>query len=161
MCSSDLQLKAAQAVLENGDINQEAVDQATQALREAVAQLEQVEPKYTVVNVEAPTSDLSRSVTLRYQLEDPNQLYQGGKVQVFQGDRLVKTVPIQNLTASIDGLDYHVPYRLRTVMDYENQQGAQSKDQLEDQAIELDLKKIELKQIKGVKLFHRQADGSH
>ena len=142
------QLKAAQAVLEDGDSSQEAVDQATQALREALAQLEQVEPKYTAVNV-------------RYQLEDPNQLYRGGKVQVFQGDRLVKTVPIQDLTASIDGLDYHVPYRLHTVMDYENQQGAQSKDQLEDQAVELDLKKIELKQIKGVQLFHRQADGSH
>ena len=155
------QLKAAQAVLEDGDSSQEAVDQATQALREALAQLEQVEPKYTAVNVEAPVSDLSRSVTVSYQLEDPNQLYRGGKVQVFQGDRLVKTVPIQDLTASIDGLDYHVPYRLHTVMDYENQQGAQSKDQLEDQAIELDLKKIELKQIKGVQLFHRQADGSH
>ena len=155
------QLKAAQAVLEDGDSSQEAVDQATQALREALAQLEQVEPKYTAVNVEAPVSDLSRSVTVSYQLEDPNQLYRGGKVQVFQGDRLVKTVPIQGLTANIDGLDYHVPYRLHTVMEYENQQGAQSKDQLEDQAIELDLKKIELKQIKGVQLFHRQADGSH
>lgn len=155
------QLKAAQAVLEDGDSSQEAVDQATQALREALAQLEQVEPKYTAVNVEEPASDLSRSVTVRYQLEDPNQLYRGGKVQVFQGDRLVKTVPIQDLTASIDGLDYHVPYRLHTVMDYVNQQGAQSKDQLEDQAVELDLKKIELKQIKGVQLFHRQADGSH
>ena len=155
------QLKAAQAVLEDGDSKQEAVDQATQALREALAQLEQVEPTYTAVNVEEPASDLSRSVTVRYQLEDPNQLYRGGKVQVFQGDRLVKTVPIQNLTANIDGLDYHVSYRLHTVMDYENQQGAQSKDQLEDQAIELDLKKIELKQIKGVQLFHRQADGSH
>ena len=155
------QLKAAQAVLEDGDSSQEAVDQATQALREALAQLEQVEPKYTAVNVEAPVSDLSRSVTVSYQLEDPNQLYRGGKVQVFQGDRLVKTVPIQDLTASIDGLDYHVPYRLHTVMDYENQQGAQSKDQLDDQAIELDLKKIELKQIRGVQLFHRQADGSH
>ena len=155
------QLKAAQAILEDGDSKQEAVDQATQALREALAQLEQVEPKYTAVNVESPASDLSRSVTVSYQLEDPNQLYRGGKVQVFQGDRLVKTVPIQDLTASIDGLDYHVPYRLHTVMDYVNQQGAQSKDQLEDQAIELDLKKIELKQIKGVQLFHRQADGSH
>ena len=155
------QLKAAQAVLEDGDSKQEAVDQATQALREALAQLEQVEPKYTAVNVESPASDLSRSVTVRYQLEDPNQLYRGGKVQVFQGDRLVKTVPIQDLTASIDGLDYHVPYRLHTVMDYENQQGAQSKDQLEDQVVELDLKKLELKQIKGVQLFHRQADGSH
>ena len=155
------QLKAAQAVLEDGDSSQEAVDQATQALREALAQLEQVEPKYTAVNVEEPASDLSRSVTVRYQLEDPNQLYRGGKVQVFQGDRLVKTVPIQDLTASIDGLDYHVPYRLHTVMDYENQQGAQSKDQLEDQVVELDLKKLELKQIKGVQLFHRQADGSH
>ena len=155
------QLKAAQAVLEDGDSKQEAVDQATQALREALAQLEQVEPKYTAVNVEAPASDLSRSVTVRYQLEDPNQLYWGGKVQVFQGDRLVKTVPIQDLTASIDGLDYHVPYRLHTVMDYVNHQGAQSKDQLEDQVVELDLKKLELKQIKGVQLFHRQADGSH
>ena len=114
------QLKAAQAVLEDGDSKQEAVDQATQALREALAQLEQVEPKYTAVNVEEPASDLSRSVTVRYQLEDPNQLYRGGKVQVFQGDRLVKTVPIQDLTASIDGLDYHVPYRLHTVMDYVN-----------------------------------------
>ena len=133
------QLKAAQAVLEDGDSSQEAVDQATQALREALAQLEQVEPKYTAVNVEEPASDLSRSVTVRYQLEDPNQLYRGGKVQVFQGDRLVKTVLIQDLTASIDGLDYHVPYRLHTVMDYVNQQGAQSKDQLEDQAVELDL----------------------
>ncbi len=38
------------------------------------------------------------------------------------GDRLVKTVPIQDLTASIDGLDYHVPYRLHTVMDYVSQQ---------------------------------------
>ena len=155
------QLKAAQAVLEDGDSKQEAVDQATQALREALAQLEQVEPKYTAVNVESPASDLSRSVTVRYQLEDPNQLYRGGKVQVFQGDRLVKTVPIQDLTASIDGLDYHVPYRLHTVMDYVNHQGAQSKDQLEDQVVELDLKKLELKQIKGVQLFHRQADGSH
>ena len=155
------QLKAAQAVLEDGDSSQEAVDQATQALREALAQLEQVEPKYTAVNVESPASDLSRSVTVRYQLEDPNQLYRGGKVQVFQGDRLVKTVPIQDLTASIDGLDYHVPYRLHTVMDYVNHQGAQSKDQLEDQVVELDLKKLELKQIKGVQLFHRQADGSH
>lgn len=155
------QLKAAQAVLEDGDSSQEAVDQATQALREALAQLEQVEPKYTAVNVESPASDLSRSVTVRYQLEDPNQLYRGGKVQVFQGDRLVKTVPIQDLTASIDGLDYHVPYRLHTVMDYVNHQGAQSKDQLEDQVVELDLKELELKQIKGVQLFHRQADGSH
>ena len=155
------QLKATQSVLEDDDSSQEAVDQATQALREALAQLEQVEPKYTTVNVEAPASDLSRVVTVRYQLEDPNQLYRGGKVQVFQGDRLVKTVPIHGLTANIDGLDYHVPYRLHTVMDYETQQGAQSKDQLEDQAIELDLKKIELKQIKEVKLFHRQADGSH
>ena len=116
------QLKATQSVLEDDDSSQEAVDQATQALREALAQLEQVEPKYTTVNVEAPRSDLSRSVTLRYQLEDPNQLYRGGKVQVFQGDRLVKTVPIHGLTANIDGLDYHVPYRLHTVMDYETQQ---------------------------------------
>ena len=148
------QLSAAKQVNQDPNASQTAVDSAKQALDQAIAQLMMHTPRLTSQEVVLPTDELSRSVTVNYTLFDPANKYQSAQVKVYQGDRLVQTVAINNKQALINDLNYEVPYRLVTELTYADKSGASKTDpQLSEERVELKLKKFELKQIKEEGLY--------
>ena len=144
-------LTKGQAVDADTTVTQDQVDQATKTLRTALDALLKKEPEYTAVKV--TKDDKARTVTLDYTLSNPGQSYQSSLVEVYDGDRLVKTVPIVNNQVVLTDLDYDIEYRLHTVMTYDQGQGSKTKVSPEDQKVELVLKKIEIKDVDGIQLY--------
>ena len=144
-------LTKGQAVDADSTVTQSQVDEATQKLRAALDALLKKEPEYTDVKV--TKDEKARTVTLDYTLSNPGQSYVSSQVEVYDGDRLVKTVPIVNNKAVLTDLDYDIDYRLHTVITYDQGQGNRSKVSPKDQQVELVLKKIEVKDVDGIQLY--------
>lgn len=144
-------LTKGQAVDADSSVTQEQVDQAAAQLRTALDALLKKEPEFTDVKI--TKDEKARTVTLDYTLSNPGQSYQSALVEIYDGDRLVKTVPIVNNQAVLTDLDYDIEYRLHTVMTYDQGQGAKTKVSPEDKKVELVLKKIEVKDVDAVQLY--------
>ncbi|MET3559158.1 LPXTG-motif cell wall-anchored protein [Streptococcus rupicaprae] len=128
-------------------------------VRVDVIQEEKTKP--TLVLSQLIEHDDEKKITLNYDLTDLSQAYIGAVVDIYDGDKLVKT---QNLTTFDDfdmaGLDWHIPYTLKTTMTYNVGNGNQTQV-LEDVPFELDYKKVEIKHVDRVELYEKQADGSY
>ena len=91
--------------------------------------------------------DLGRSAKLSYQLTNPGSVAITTIKAVLKKDgQVVQTldVPSTTLTADLTNLDYYKPYTLTTTMTFDRGNGEESQV-LADQTIQLDLKKVELK----------------
>ncbi len=64
-----------------------------------------------------------------------------------------------NLNATLDNLKYYQGYTLSTTMVYDRGEGEET-ETLEDKEIQLDLKKVEIKNIKETSLMSVDADGN-
>lgn len=75
--------------------------------------------------------------------------------------QLVKEVTVaeNNLNATLDKLKYYQGYTLSTTMVYDRGEGEET-ETLEDKEIQLDLKKVEIKNIKETSLMSVDADGN-
>ena len=91
--------------------------------------------------------DLGRSAKLRYNLTNPGSAsITTIKAVLKQNGQLVQTldIPSTTLTANLTNLDYYKPYTLTTTMTYDRGNGEENQV-LADQTLQLDLKKVELK----------------
>ena len=91
--------------------------------------------------------DLGRSAKLSYTLTNPGSAaITTIKAVLKQDGQVVQTldIPSTTLTADLTNLDYYKPYTLTTTMTFDRGNGEESQV-LADQTIQLDLKKVELK----------------
>ena len=102
-------------------------------------------PVLTLTQVDK--DDLGRSAKLSYQLTNPGSVAITTIKAVLKKDgQVVQTldVPSTTLTADLTNLAYYKPYTLTTTMTFDRGNGEESQV-LADQTIQLDLKKVELK----------------
>ena len=134
------------------------------------------EPKDKIINkgtkgLEKPTLQwantekdvLKKSATASYTLTKPAGVeIKSIKLALKDKDgQLVKEVTVaeNNLNATLDKLKYYQGYTLSTTMVYDRGEGEET-EKLEDKQIQLDLKKVEIKNIKETSLMSVDADGN-
>ena len=91
--------------------------------------------------------DLGRSAKLSYNLTNPGSAaITTIKAVLKQDGQVVQTldIPSMTLTADLTNLDYYKPYTLTTTLTFDRGNGEESQV-LADQTLQLDLKKVELK----------------
>ena len=106
---------------------------------------------------------LKKSATASYTLTKPAGV-QIKSIKLALKDKdgqLVKEVTVaeNNLNATLDKLKYYQGYTLSTTMVYDRGEGEET-EKLEDKQIQLDLKKVEIKNIKETSLMSVDADGN-
>ena len=106
---------------------------------------------------------LKKSATASYTLTKPAGV-EIKSIKVALKDKtgqVVKEVTVaeNNLNATLDNLKYYQGYTLSTTMVYDRGEGEET-ETLEDKEIQLDLKKVEIKNIKETSLMSVDADGN-
>ncbi|HEU3631711.1 TPA: ZmpA/ZmpB/ZmpC family metallo-endopeptidase [Streptococcus pneumoniae] len=106
---------------------------------------------------------LKKSATASYTLTKPAGVeIKSIKLTLKDKDgQLVKEVTVaeNNLNATLDKLKYYQGYTLSTTMVYDRGEGEET-EKLEDKQIQLDLKKVEIKNIKETSLMNVDAEGN-
>ena len=106
---------------------------------------------------------LKKSATASYTLTKPAGVeIKSIKLALKDKDgQLVKEVTVSenNLNATLDKLKYYQGYTLSTTMIYDRGEGEET-EKLEDKQIQLDLKKVEIKNIKETSLMSVDAEGN-
>lgn len=106
---------------------------------------------------------LKKSATASYTLTKPAGVeIKSIKLALKDKDgQLVKEVTVaeNNLNATLDKLKYYQGYTLSTTMVYDRGEGEETQT-LEDKKIQLDLKKVEIKDIKETSLMNVDAEGN-
>ena len=106
---------------------------------------------------------LKKSATASYTLNKPAGVeIKSIKLALKDKDgQLVKEVNVEenNLHATLDKLKYYQGYTLSTTMVYDRGEGEET-EKLEDKQIQLDLKKVEIKNIKETSLMSVDAEGN-
>ena len=99
--------------------------------------------------------DLKRTSQIRYNLENPSKAaIKSITLTLKKGDEIVKTLTISpdNLTASLTDLQYYKDYKLETKMVYDRGEGDEE-EVLREEPLRIDLKKVEVKNIKETSLM--------
>ena len=106
--------------------------------------------------------DLKRSSQIRYNLENPSKAaIKSITLTLKKGDEIVKTLNVspEDLTASLTDLQYYKDYKLETKMVYDRGEGDEE-EVLKEEPLRIDLKKVEIKNIKETSLISVDADGN-
>ena len=106
--------------------------------------------------------DLKRSSQIRYNLENPSKAaIKSITLTLRKGDEIVKTLNVspENLTVSLTDLQYYKDYKLETKMVYDRGEGDEE-EVLKEEPLRIDLKKVEIKNIKETSLMNVDADGN-
>ena len=99
--------------------------------------------------------DLKRSSQIRYNLENPSKAaIKSITLTLKKGDEIVKTLNVspENLTVSLTDLQYYKDYKLETKMVYDRGEGDEE-EVLKEEPLRIDLKKVEIKNIKETSLM--------
>lgn len=106
--------------------------------------------------------DLKRTSDVKYSLENPSKAaIKSITLTLKKGDEIVKTLSVSpdNLTASLTDLQYYKDYKLETKMVYDRGEGDEE-EVLKEEPLRIDLKKVEIKNIKETSLMSVDADGN-
>ena len=117
-------------------------------------------PVLTITAVEP--KDLKRTSDVKYSLENPSKAaIKSITLTLKKGDEIVKTLSVSpdNLTASLTDLQYYKDYKIETKMVYDRGEGDEEVV-LKEEPLRLDLKKVEIKNIKETSLMSVDADGN-
>ena len=117
-------------------------------------------PVLTITAVEP--KDLKRTSDVKYSLENPSKAaIKSITLTLKKGDEIVKTLNVSpdNLTASLTDLQYYKDYKLETKMVYDRGEGDEE-EVLKEEPLRIDLKKVEIKNIKETSLMSVDADGN-
>ena len=117
-----------------------------------------VKRKPTVEITNLTKDESKKSITVSYNLTDPTWAYVSAKAQIFDGDKLVKEVDIENTDKEqvIKGLDYYTPYTLKTKLTYNLGDFDEYSTETSTKNFELDYKKLEIKDIDSVELYGKE-----
>ena len=117
-------------------------------------------PVLTITAVEP--KDLKRTSDVKYSLENPSKAaIKSITLTLKKGDEIVKTLNVSpdNLTASLTDLQYYKDYKIETKMVYDRGEGDEEVV-LNEEPLRIDLKKVEIKNIKETSLMSVVADGN-
>ena len=117
-----------------------------------------VKRKPTVEITNLIKDESKKSITVSYNLTDPTWAYVSAKAQIFDGDKLVKEVDIENTNKEqvIKGLDYYTPYTLKTKLTYNLGDFDEYSTETSTKNFDLDYKKLEIKDIDSVELYGKE-----
>ena len=155
-------LAAANPVNADGATTQSKVNAATEKLEEAIKNLVPLTEKPILKFVDTDKKVLDKEVVAKYTLENPTKTKIKSITATLKKDgQVVKTVNLteDNLNALLDNLKYFQKYTLSTTMVYDKGNGEET-ETLEDQPIQLDLKKVEIKNIKETSLISVDPEGN-
>ena len=148
-------LAAANPVNADKATTQSKVNAATEKLEQAIKNLVPLTEKPILKFVDTDKKVLNKEVVAKYSLENPTKTKIKSITATLKKDgQIVKTVNLteDNLNALLDNLKYYQEYTLSTTMVYDRGNGEET-ETLEDQPIQLDLKKVEIKNIKETSLI--------
>ena len=117
-------------------------------------------PVLTITAVEP--KDLKRTSDIKYSLENPSKAaIKSITLTLKKGDEIVKTLSVSpdNLTASLTDLQYYKDYKIETKIVYDRGEGDEE-EVLKEEPLRIDLKKVEIKNIKETSLMSVDADGN-
>jgi len=117
-------------------------------------------PVLTITAVEP--KDLKRTSDVKYSLENSSKAaIKSITLTLKKGDEIVKTLDVSpdNLTASLTDLQYYKDYKIETKMVYDRGEGDEEVV-LNEEPLRIDLKKVEIKNIKETSLMSVDADGN-
>ena len=148
-------LAAANPVNADKATTQSKVNAATEKLEQAIKNLVPLTEKPILKFVDTDKKVLAKEVVAKYSLENPTKTKIKSITATLKKDgAVVKTINLSenNLDALLDNLKYFQEYTLSTTMVYDRGNGEET-ETLEDQPIQLDLKKVEIKNIKETSLI--------
>ena len=155
-------LAAANTVNADKATTQSKVNAATEKLEEAIKNLVKLTEKPILKFVNTDKKVLDKEVVAKYSLENPTKTKIKSITATLKKDgAVVKTINLSenNLDALLDNLKYYQQYTLSTTMVYDRGNGEET-ETLEDQPIQLDLKKVEIKNIKETSLISVDSEGN-
>ena len=117
-------------------------------------------PVLTITAIEP--KDLKRTSDVKYSLENPSKAaIKSITLTLKKGDEIVKTLNVSpdNLTVSLTDLQYYKDYKIETKMVYDRGEGDEEVV-LNEEPLRIDLKKVEIKNIKETSLMSVDADGN-
>ena len=155
-------LAATNTVNADKATTQSKVNAATEKLKEAIKNLVPLTEKPILKFVNTDKKVLDKEVVAKYSLENPTKTKIKSITATLKKDgQVVKTINLSenNLDALLDNLKYYQQYTLSTTMVYDRGNGEET-ETLEDQPIQLDLKKVEIKNIKETSLISVDSEGN-
>ena len=155
-------LAAANPVNADGATTQSKVNATTEKLKEAIKNLVPLTEKPILKFINTDKKVLDKEVVAKYSLENPTKTKIKSITATLKKDgEVVKTINLSenNLDALLDNLKYYQEYTLSTTMVYDRGNGEET-ETLEDQPIRLDLKKVEIKNIKETSLISVDSEGN-
>ena len=155
-------LAAANTVNADQATTQSKVNAATEKLKEAIKNLVPLTEKPILKFINTDKKVLDKEVVAKYSLENPTKTKIKSITATLKKDgAVVKTINLSenNLDALLDNLKYYQQYTLSTTMVYDRGNGEET-ETLEDQPIQLDLKKVEIKNIKETSLISVDPEGN-
>ena len=155
-------LAAANPVNADGATTQSKVNAATEKLEQAIKNLVPLTEKPILEFKNTDKKVLDKEVVAKYSLENPTKTKIKSITATLKKDgAVVKTINLSenNLDALLDNLKYYQEYTLSTTMVYDRGNGEEA-ETLEDQPIQLDLKKVEIKNIKETSLISVDPEGN-
>jgi len=117
-------------------------------------------PVLTITAVEP--KDLKRTSDVKYSLENPSKAaIKSITLTLKKGDEIVKTLNVSpdDLTTTLTDLQYYKDYKLETKMVYDRGEGDEE-EVLKEEPLRINLKKVEIKNIKETSLMSVDADGN-
>ena len=155
-------LAAANPVNADEATTQSKVNAATEKLEEAIKNLVPLTEKPILKFVNTDKKVLDKEVVAKYSLDNPTKTKIKSITATLKKDgEVVKTVNLteDNLNALLENVEYFKAYTLSTTMIYDRGNGEET-ETLTDQPIQLDLKKVEIKNIKETSLISVDPEGN-
>ena len=155
------QLAKSEIVLNSQTVTQVQVNQALaslQAAKEALNGVSKVKPIVSILSLTENADD--KSVAIQYGLEDQTKSFRSATAELYQGDKLVRTLPITNFDDSlkIGELDYYTAYTLKTKLTYELDNGSVTEFETDSREFELEYKKISFRDVDSVEFYSKDND---
>ena len=155
------ELAKAEGILNNQSATQVQVNQAFASLtasKTALNGVPKVKPTVSILSLTENPED--KSVTVQYSLEDKTKSFRSATAELYKGDQLVRSLPIDNVAGSlkIDGLDYYTGYTLKTKLTYELDAGSLTDLEKDSRKFELQYKKIAFRDIDSAEFYTKEKD---
>ena len=155
------ELTKAEGVLNNQTATQVQVNQAFASLtasKTALNGVPKVKPTVSILSLTENPED--KSVTIQYSLEDKTKSLRSATAELYKGDQLVRSLPIDNVAGSlkIDDLDYYTGYTLKTKLTYELDAGSLTDLEKDSRNFELQYKKISFRDIDSAEFYRKEKD---
>ena len=140
-------------------VSEEVLEQAQDhIIKKGTKELEK--PTLTLTKVD--TEELNRSANATYSLKKPDGVtIKSIQAVLKKGDQVIKTFAISesNLATALADLDYYKDYTLATTMVYDRGNGDEE-EVLKEEPLRIDLKKVEVKNIKETSLISVDDQGN-